>query len=167
MPSTGKKCALNSDQDLTKGQSSKQEANLHVVSNKKLHKTSSKPHQDALFDADSSSDDEAPLVQNVSGVKKKRKAVKKKMATSTEASSDDEMQENMQQQILLQLQHRNQGLGEVEQHVARVEQYKGSKDSLKLSKSQCSGKLLGKDSVCHKSRVFSSSDESDVPDMSY
>ena len=85
------------------------------------------------------------------------------MVTSTEASSDDEIQENVQQQMLLQLQCMNQRLEEVEQCVTGVEQHKGSKDSLKLSKSLCSGK----DSVCHKSRVSSSLDESDVPDMSY
>ena len=86
---------LNSEQDLTKGQSSKQESNLHVVKNKKLYKISFKPHKDSLFDADSSSDDGVPLVQHVRGVKKK-KAAKKTMVTSTEASSDNGLQENIQ-----------------------------------------------------------------------
>ena len=61
----------------------------------------------------------------------------------------------MQQQILLQLQQMNKRLEELEQH-------KESKVNLKLSKPQCSVKLYGRGTVCHKSKESSSSDESDV-----
>ena len=45
-PPTGKKCTLNVNQDLTKGQNSKHGKISHVVSDKKLHKLNSKFHQD-------------------------------------------------------------------------------------------------------------------------
>ena len=168
-PPTGQKCSILEEYHvspmLAEQSSRKGKSKFSEPSSSKTSRKMAKGLQQVSdSDTDLSSVEASPVLQKNGAIKKK--TVNRTTVASQVDTLEEEEEQGVQSQILKQLQLMNKRLGEVEQQVQAKDSRHKTKDLQKLSTPTCSNCDKSK-GVCYSDSKVTSSDESDVPDISY